>query len=121
MAGPGHTNATSSETTLTDDDIEVIREGAATLPGKWYLDPLIDCRQARPRAWIRADEPAQHRVNAIGLARSVGLVVVTICRGDENEFEALPSLAYQSLRGAIGSLPQYLESLTADDSGLDGR
>jgi hypothetical protein len=87
---------------LSDTDIEMIGGSVATLPGRWYLDPLIDARRrGKPRAWIRADELADHRVNAIGLERSVGLVFVTICRDDEDEREALPNQVYETLEGAI--------------------
>jgi hypothetical protein len=95
---------------LSDADIQMIRENVPTLPGKWYLDPLIDRRaHGRPRAWIRADELADHRVDAIGIERSVGLVFVTICREDEDEHEASPNLVYETLEGAIACLRIYLD------------
>ena len=38
-------------------------------------------------------------LHAIGIERSVGLVLVTICRDDEDEHEALPNLVYETLEG----------------------
>ncbi len=116
MNESGDAYASSDEAVLTGADIEMIRQGAAMLPGKWYLDPLIDTRRPKTRAWIRADEPADHRVDAIGLSRSVGLVFVTICQNDEDEREALPNMAFETLEGALASLRLYLESPVSRDT-----
>ncbi len=90
------------DTLLTDDDVRLIALGAATFPGKWYLDPLVDSRRpGKPRAWVRADELADHRVNAIAFERSIGLVLVTLCRDDEDEQTALPNRVYESLETAL--------------------
>jgi len=113
MSRPDEMEATPADAVLCDADIAVTREGAATLPGVWYLDPLIDTRRARPRAWIRADELADHRVDAICLERSFGLVLITICRDDEDDREALPSLVLRQWRGqwpASGCKPRRMAS-----------
>lgn len=95
---------------LSDIDIQVIQDSVATLPGEWYLDLQVDERRhCRPRVWIRADELADHRVDAIGIERSAGLVLVTICRDDEDEHGALPNLVYETLEGAIACLRIYLD------------
>jgi hypothetical protein len=94
---------------LSDADLQMIEARIPSLPGRWYLDPLIDRRRAgRPRAWVRADELAVHRVIAIGLERSIGCVFVTVCRNGEDEREALPAKVYRTLEGALASLPMWL-------------
>lgn len=39
---------------LSGSDIQIIAQGATTLPGNWYLDHVIDLRRwGKPRVWIR--------------------------------------------------------------------
>ena len=97
------------DTLLTAADVRLIALGAATFPGKWYLDPLVDSRRpSKPRAWVRADELADHRVDAIAFERSIGLVLVTLCRDDEDEQTAAPNRVYESLDTALSCTREYL-------------
>ncbi len=94
---------------LSDEDIELIAHGAETFPGQWYLDHLIDCRRpSKPRVWVRANELADHQVDAIGFERAMGLVLVTLCRDSEDEREAVPNRVYESLEVALASVREYL-------------
>jgi hypothetical protein len=44
---------------LNAADISMIEQGSYTLPGNWYLDPVVDLTRSRkPRVWIRwANKP----------------------------------------------------------------
>jgi hypothetical protein len=94
---------------LSDDDIQLIAHSAETFPGHWYLDHLIDCRRpSKPRVWVRANELADHQVDAIGFERAIGLVLVTLCRDGEDEREAIPNQVYQALEIALAGIREYL-------------
>jgi hypothetical protein len=97
------------DTLLSNEDIQLIADGSETFPGRWYIDPLVDCRRpSKPRVWVRADELAEHGVDAIGFERAIGLVLVTLCRDDEDEREAMPNRVYQSLEIALACTREYL-------------
>jgi len=101
MNDPSMQQQARPDTYLSDEDIQLIADSSEAFPGRWYLDPLVDCRRpGRPRVWVRADELADHSVEAIGFERAIGLVLVTLCREDEDEREAMPNRVYQSFARA---------------------
>jgi len=109
MNDPSMQQQARPDTYLSDEDIQLIADSSEAFPGRWYLDPLVDCRRpGRPRVWVRADELADHSVEAIGFERAIGLVLVTLCGEDEDEREAMPNRVYQSLEIALACTREYL-------------
>ena len=64
---------------LNAADIEVIAQGASTLPGNWYLDPVIDLRRrGKPRVWVRKHGAAASDILAVSFERLGTLIWVSI-------------------------------------------
>ena len=109
MTDPSMQQQARPDTDLSQEDIQLIADGSETFPGRWYLDRLVDHRRpGKPRVWVRADEIADHRVDAIAFERAIGLVLVTMCRDEEDEREAMPNRVYQSLEIALACTREYL-------------
>jgi hypothetical protein len=64
---------------LTGSDIRTIEQGASTLPGNWYLDPVVDLKRwGKPRAWVRKKALLDSDMLAISFERIGTLIWVSI-------------------------------------------
>src|ERR1700722_14133327 len=64
---------------LSGSDIRIIAQGATTLPGNWYLDPVIDIKRwGKPRAWVRPRGFAMPDMLAVTFERLGAVIWVSV-------------------------------------------
>jgi hypothetical protein len=104
---------------LTGSDIEIIGDAVNTLPGNWYLDPVIDLRRpGKPRVWLRSHAIAAFNLPAISFERIGRLVWVSICDPDTTECGMLTGQPFETIAAAFVYLWGRLEAMTA--AGIGG-
>ena len=99
---------------LSGSDIRVIDDGVKTLPGNWYLDPVIDLRRpGKPRVWLRSHGVAVSHLPTIAIERIAGLVWVSICDPGASESGMLAGQPFATVGAAFVYLWGRLKSMTA--------
>jgi hypothetical protein len=85
---------------LSASDIQIIAQGASTLPGNWHLDTVIDLKRwGKPRVWVRERgfEPVDEL--AVSFERVGSLIWVSILgsrKGQTGMSEGMPFETFSS-------------------------
>ena len=101
------------KSTLTGLDILLIEQGAQTLPGNWYLDPVVDLTQPRrPRVWLRS---ADDNLPAISLERIDSIIWVSSLGGNQHGRSVVIGQPFASVPAAFAHLSAMLEAMETGD------
>jgi hypothetical protein len=94
-------------------DMMIIEWGTLTLPGVWYLDPIVDLkRPGKPRVWVRPRDAGSSWPEAISFER-LGQVV-WISMNDPTGINVQIGMPFDTIPAAFIYLRSRLSAKNAD-------
>jgi hypothetical protein len=107
---------------LSGSDIRIIAQGATTLPGNWYLDPVIDMtRWGKPRVWVRKRAFVASDMLAVSFERFGAALWVSVHQPNLDQSGRQEGLPFDTFPSAFAYLWVRLESSLTEVIAPDGR
>jgi hypothetical protein len=106
---------------LTGSDIRIIEQGARTLPGNWYLDPVVDLRRwGKPRVWVRKKALLDSDMLAVSFERIGTVIWVSIHFPSVEQLGTSDGLPFDTFSVAFAYLWARLEARATEVIAPDG-
>jgi hypothetical protein len=107
--------------TLTGSDIRIIEQGASTLPGNWYLDPVVDLKRwGKPRVWVRKKTLLDSDMLAVSFERIGTVIWVSIHFPSLYQSSTPNGLPFDTFSAAFTYLWARLEARATEVIAPDG-